>query len=271
MDTHEFQEIIYAHYAKAGRQFPWRGAASPWGVLVSELMLQQTQTERVVPYWERWMAKWPSPERLAGAGLDEVLREWNGLGYNRRAKYLHDGAKQITHKHSGTVPQTRAELLNLPGIGHYTAGAIACFAYNAPELFIETNIRSVLLHFFFESQTDKIDDKLLLPILEQSLDRENPRRWYYALMDYGAALKRTVVNPNRKSSHYTRQSTFKGSFRQIRGAIIRALVKDGPACAKVIQEHLDIPIDAQALRKALDALCKDQLLTCRDGVYYIGT
>jgi A/G-specific adenine glycosylase len=266
MDTAEFRAAVYAHYKREGRSFPWRRRISPWGVLVSEFMLQQTQTGRVVPYWERWLKRWPAPADLAAASLEETLREWSGLGYNRRGKNLKECARIITEKHGGAVPRTPEELLPLPGIGAYTAGAVACFAYNYPSLFIETNIRAAVIHFFFQD-AEEVSDAELLPVLEHSLDKENPRRWYWALMDYGAALKKITSNPNRKSAHYARQSRFEGSFRQLRGALIRSLVSRGPAAAEeLIRRTGEEP---ERLYKALESLEKDAMVAEQGGLYRI--
>lgn len=253
--------------------FPWRQDADPWGVLVSEFMLQQTQTHRVIPYWERWMGLWPRPADLAKASLETVLREWSGLGYNRRARYLKDCARVITEKHGGIVPGAPEELLPLPGIGAYTAGAIACFAYNYPAVFIETNIRATIIHFYFQdplkADADKVSDAEIFPILKTVLDRRNPRKWYWALMDYGAALKKITANPNRRSAHYTRQSPFAGSFRQIRGRLIRTLVSEGPGSAKELAARTGI--ETENLYDALEALQKDAMVAEEEGVYRIGT
>jgi A/G-specific adenine glycosylase len=269
MDTAEFRKIIYANFKKAGRVFPWRQDTGPWGVLVSEFMLQQTQTDRVIPYWERWMGLWPQPAALAEASLETALREWSGLGYNRRARYLRDCARLIAEEHGGKVPDTPETLLPLPGIGAYTAGAISCFAYNYPAVFIETNIRAVLIHFYFQDRpaSGKVSDAEIFPILERVLDRKNPRKWYWALMDYGAALKKITANPNRRSAHYTRQSRFEGSFRQIRGRLIRALVSEGPASAGELAARTGI--EDAALYAALEALQKEAMVAEEAGVYRI--
>jgi A/G-specific adenine glycosylase len=236
-------------------------------------MLQQTQTHRVIPYWERWMGLWPKPADLAKASLEEVLREWSGLGYNRRARYLKECARVITEEHGGKVPGAPPELLPLPGIGAYTAGAIACFAYNYPAVFIETNIRATVIHFYFqdrlEAAADKVSDAEIFPILETVLDRKNPRKWYWALMDYGAALKKVTANPNRRSAHYTRQSPFNGSFRQTRGRLIRTLVSEGPASAQELTARTGI--ETENLYEALEALQKESMVAEEDGVYKIGT
>jgi A/G-specific adenine glycosylase len=266
MDYAEFKKTIYANYEKAGRTFPWRTNPSPWGVLVSEFMLQQTQTERVIPFWERWIKRWPSPEVLAEVPMQEVLREWSGLGYNRRGLFLKDCAGLIVKKYGGRVPETPEVLASLPGIGPYTSGAIACFAYNYPAVFIETNIRSVALHFFFQDRND-VKDKEIFPILKNSLDRENPRKWYWALMDYGAALKKLTVNPNRRSAHYTRQSRFEGSFRQMRGAVIRTLVSQGPGNTDEIKRRTGIM--KKDLYQVLGALEKESMVAEDAGLYKI--
>jgi A/G-specific adenine glycosylase len=271
MTIEEFKKTILDYYACYGRDFPWRTRLDPWGVLVSEFMLQQTQTARVVPYWEKWMKKWPAPSDLAAASLEDVVREWSGLGYNRRAKHLWECAKAISEKHNGMVPDTPEALLTLPGIGPYSAGAIACFAWNYPAVFIETNIRSVLLHFFFQDKTD-VEDKDLLPLLKASLDRENPREWYWALMDYGAELKKITANPNRKSAGYVRQSRFKGSLREVRGAIVRKLLTQGRQNEKILLEN--VKTDLKELReedfyKALSSLRKDMMVAEKEGAYYI--
>jgi A/G-specific adenine glycosylase len=272
MDKAEFRNIIYTNFKKAGRVFPWREDTNPWGVLVSEFMLQQTQTDRVIPYWERWMKLWPAPEDLVKASLEDVLREWSGLGYNRRARYLKECARIITGEHRGKIPGTPGELLPLPGIGAYTAGAISCFAYNYPAVFIETNIRATVIHFFFqdrqEPESDKVTDAEIFPILERVLDIKNPRKWYWALMDYGAALKKITVNPSRRSAHYTRQSPFEGSFRQTRGRLVCTLLSQGPASAKELCKCTGIEI--QDLYKALEALKKESMVAEEDGVYRIG-
>jgi A/G-specific adenine glycosylase len=266
MDIEEFKDIIYSNYHEAGRVFPWRQNTDPWGVVVSEFMLQQTQTDRVIPYWERWMSLWPRPADLAAASLETVLREWSGLGYNRRARYLKECARIITEKHRGWVPETPELLLPLPGIGAYTAGAIACFAYNYPALFIETNIRSVLIHFFFQDRKTIADDELY-PLLNTVMDRKNPRIWYWALMDYGAGLKKITENPNRRSAHYVKQSPFEGSFRQLRGRLVKSLAAQGPAGAAELQRRTGI--NAEDVYRVLEALEHEAMVAEEEGIYRI--
>jgi A/G-specific adenine glycosylase len=266
MDKKEFRTTIYSYYEKEGRRFPWRKKIDPWGVMVSEFMLQQTQTDRVIVYWTRFMKKWPDPPSLAKASLEEALREWNGLGYNRRCCYLKDCARRITKEWDGEVPDNPKYLIALPGIGSYTAGAIPCFAYNHPSVFIETNIRAVFLHFYFKDRTG-VKDREILPLLADHMDKRNPRKWYWALMDYGAALKQVTENPNRRSAHYARQSPFEGSFRQRRGTVIRVLVTRGPADMRQLRERSGL--EEKDLYAVLEVLGKESMVTEKGGVYRI--
>ncbi|MDR0375308.1 MAG: A/G-specific adenine glycosylase [Treponema sp.] len=272
----QFKAEVYSHYRQCGRTFPWRENPAPWGVLVSEFMLQQTQTERVIPYFERWMSRWPSPEALRNASLEEALSAWVGLGYNRRCRFLKDCACVIAEDYGGRVPETPDILRSLPGIGAYTSGAIACFAYNYPSVFIETNIRAAAIHFFYEAQAPTvIADREIASILEAALDgesRENPRLWYWALMDYGASLKKLRVNPNRRSAHYTKQSKFEGSLRQIRGSVVRTLAREGASTIEDLSRRIAGSQTAprkQDLRRALDGLQKDAIVCENQGVYRI--
>ncbi len=262
----EFRALVLDHYRREGRAFPWRETRDPWAIMVSEFMLQQTQTERVVPYWTRWLELWPKAADLAAAPLELVLREWSGLGYNRRARFLREAASAIVIDHGGRVPEDAEALDALPGIGPYTARAIAAFAYGRPEVFIETNIRAVVLHFFFPGRAD-VHDRELLPILAEALDREDPRSWYYALMDYGAALKKLTVNPSRRSAHYAKQSPFAGSLRQARGAALRSLAADGPATAPDLAARTGLA--SERLDAALTALATDGMVAELAGVYRI--
>jgi A/G-specific adenine glycosylase len=181
-----FQKIIYNHYDENGREFPWRETDDPYHILVSEIMLQQTQTSRVVKKY--------------GQFIEE-------------------------EEFKGELPSSPDVLKKFPGIGEYTASAVATFAFNKPTSFIETNIRSVFIHFFF-SDRDGIKDSEIFPLIERTLDASNPRIWYYALMDYGVLLKKRYKNPTRRSAHYRKQKSFKGSNREIRGMILKALLKE---------------------------------------------
>jgi A/G-specific adenine glycosylase len=212
-------------------------------------MLQQTQVERVIPKYKAFLKQFPSLASLAEASLGEILREWQGLGYNRRAKMLHECAKQIVATHRGVFPKTYIELVKLQGVGSYTAGAVMAFAFNTPVPIIETNIRSTFIHHFYSAATD-VTDKDILNSVERTLDRKNPREWYYALMDYGAYIKKEFGNPNSRSKHHTKQSTFKNSDRQIRGTILRLLSESAQTRSQLLKRLAfeDIRIDVQLER-----------------------
>ena len=219
--------VIDFHRAYGRHDLPWRKTQDPYAILVSEIMLQQTQVDRAVPYFERFIQRFPTVQALAKASLSDVLKEWQGLGYNRRGKLLRECAKEIMEKHDGKIPKDRDALIALPGIGPYTAGAIRAFAFNEKEIFIETNIRAALLHHFFP-RSKNVPDVKLIPILKKLLlHAESPREWYAAFMDYGSHVKKAHTNPSRRSTHHTKQSPFEGSMRQIRGHILRRLL-DGP-------------------------------------------
>lgn len=218
-----FKKKVRDFYTQYGRYaLPWRKTRNPYHILVSEIMLQQTQVERVCVKYKEFLKVFPTVASLANAPLKEVLQAWSGLGYNRRARFLHSAAQEVVKTRGGKFPREYAALLSLPGVGPYTAGAVSVFAYNTPQVMIETNIRSVYLHEFFEGH-GAVHDVEIMPYIEATLDRENPREWYAALMDYGSHLKKALPNPSRKSRHHAVQSAFKGSKRELRGCIIREL------------------------------------------------
>jgi A/G-specific adenine glycosylase len=226
-----FREILWNYYTSNKRDLPWRHTVDPYRIYVSEIMLQQTQVERVIPKYAQFMKAFPDFSSLSSAPFEEVLRIWQGMGYNRRAKALKEGAQRVMEEFNGRLPEDEKVLLTFPGIGKATASSIVTFALNKPALFIETNIRRVFIHFFFQDQ-EGINDHTLIPLIERTLDRENPREWYYALMDYGAMLKNQVPNPNRRSSSYSKQSRFEGSDRQIRGQILKIILEKGKISEK---------------------------------------
>jgi len=240
-----------AHYRAYGRHdLPWRKIRDPYAILVSEIMLQQTQVDRVIPYFKRWFERFPTVRDLANASLSDVLQEWQGLGYNRRGKLLRECAKAIVERHDGKVPKEKDELIALPAIGPYTAGAIRAFAFNKPDIFIETNIRAALIHHFFP-RSKKVPDAKLIPILKKLLlHAKSPREWYSAFMDYGAHIKKMNPNPSRRSKHHAKQSRFEGSLRQMRGIILRRLIQ-GPISQSVLTKvstertyHLEMALRA---------------------------
>lgn len=216
-----FRHEVWKYYKKNGRNdLPWRKTTDPYKILVSEVMLQQTQVPRVIEKYKSFLKKFPTVQKLAKAKLSDVLKEWNGLGYNRRAKYLHDAAKVVVGEYDGDMKEALAHAL--PGVGPYTRAAVRTFAFNEPHTMIETNIRTVFIHHFYQGRTS-VTDKALLPLIEQAAEDQDPRTWHWALMDYGSYLKRSGVRNNSQSKHYTKQSKFEGSLRQVRGEILRQL------------------------------------------------
>jgi len=219
----EFRETVWSYYREHRREMPWRTEPTPYHVLLSELMLQQTQVSRVVPKYAAFLYTCPDIASLAKQPLSVVLGLWAGLGYNRRAKFLHQAAQMVMSDFDGTIPNTTQDLVRLPGVGKNTAGAIMAYAYNQPVMFVETNIRTVLFHHFYADHPGQVTDKELESLVEQTLDREQPRQWYWALMDYGSFLKRTAGGRLQSSRHYKKQSPLKGSLREMRGRIVSAL------------------------------------------------
>jgi len=218
------QQIILGYYAANKRDMPWRATPSPYYVMVSELMLQQTQVTRVIPKFMAFIVRFPDIQNLAQASLADVIAMWNGLGYNRRAKYLWEAAKKVTDDFDGKIPSTTTELISLPGVGPNTAGAIMAYAYNQPVIFIETNIRTVIIHHFFAGSDHKVTDAEIATVLQQIMPITNTREWYWALMDYGAYVKATAGGQLNRVHGYKKQSKFKGSRRQIRGKILTLLI-----------------------------------------------
>lgn len=258
-----FRAQIWAFYGHFGRKLPWRGTRNPYKILVSELMLQQTQVSRVLEKYPEFLRKFPTIATLASAPLSDVLRVWQGMGYNRRARYLHDSAQMIVRDFSGKIPQNARELCTLAGVGNYTANAILAFAFNIPTVFVETNIRRIFIHHFFPKKMG-VSDKEILLFVEATLDASNPREWYYALMDYGAHLPKIIHhNPNIKSKHYAKQSTFKGSLRELRGKIIRAL-DDSPKTITALRRTCNNDLRTM---DALSALIKDKLICHEKRIY----
>ncbi len=254
--------LVYSYDQTGRRQLPWRGNVSPWLVLVSEIMLQQTQVERVLPRFLDFRERFPTPRALADAALPDLLAAWQGLGYNRRALNLQRAARMIADTWHEEIPADPALLQQLPGIGPYTAGAVSTFAFNRPNVFLETNIRTVLLHLFFCDRRD-VGDRELVPYAEALLDHDRPRDWYNALMDYGSDLKRRFPNPSRRSRHHTVQSRFAGSDRQLRGAILRACLHNSDMSPQTLHKQLDV--ERERLERIITALVQEGFLAQQDG------
>jgi A/G-specific adenine glycosylase len=253
----DFQMMVLSYYEKHGREMAWRNTCDPYQILVSEIMLQQTQVERVATKFPVFIETFPHFAALAAAPLADVLTVWQGMGYNRRAVSLQKCAVKILTEYHGILPADIDKLVTFPGIGRATAASIAAFAFNMPVVFIETNIRRVFIHFFF-GDADLVDDADIFSLVENTLYYENPRVWYWALMDLGSSLKKTVPNPNRRSVHYTKQSPFEGSDRKIRGIIIRMVLarKEIPE-----GEFLSLlPDNPARIKRILSALISEGLL-----------
>jgi A/G-specific adenine glycosylase len=259
-----FQTSIYDYYSLHGRSFPWRETTNPYHILVSEFMLQQTQTQRVVARYNQFISAFPDFHALVEAPFKDVLAVWQGLGYNRRALNLKKTAEIICTRFHGNVPSDVAVLETFPGIGRATARAVAAFAFLKPVVFVETNIRTVYIQFFFHEQ-EYVKDKEILPLVKETLDYENPREWYYALMDYGIMLKRLEKNPGRRSAHHQKQSPFKGSDRQIRGKVLRILL-EAPQSKEVLIKECGSP---QRVTRIIHELEKEGFIKEVDSIYSI--
>jgi len=268
-----FQHEVWNYYDQHGRHdLDWRlpdadGKFDPYKILVSEIMLQQTQVGRVRVKYQQFLELFPTVSDLARASLGEVLVAWQGLGYNRRAKFLWQAAQMVVNEYGGKFPDNQLELTKLPGVGFNTAGALVAYAYNQPVAFIETNIRTVYIHHFFEDRQD-VHDKEIIELVKASLpDKDgSPCLWYWALMDYGTFLKQTVGNKSRASKSYVKQSPFSGSRRQVRGAVIRRLSQQDSERALSL-EQLASDITDPRLSEVLRQLQTEGMVNEQAGLY----
>lgn len=329
-----FIDTIWDYYHTHRRDMPWRTDTRPYYIVVSEIMLQQTQVHRVVKKFESFVKRFPDWQSLAHASTRDVLQEWSGLGYNRRALYLkkisemvtrdkrytflssaqtthvshNDPSQSISNKksmrteeiylqrnfrdrggiHAWSGAKLYETLHTLPGIGPNTAGSILAFAFNIPHPFIETNVRSAFIHFFFpeiekrESKkamsrhggTDKkISDDQLTPLIEKALmhprNKKNPREWYYALMDYGSYLKQTLPNPSRRSIHHAKQSPFKGSNRELRSRILKIIMQKPQSLEDIGTYFNKEKISVEKILKNLDTMAKEGFVNIKGSLYSI--
>lgn len=276
MKVSDFQKLIYKFYREHGRlQLLWRpphlkiqrdGSIDPYKVLVSEIMLQQTQVSRVLPKYRVWIKQYPNIKKLAQAPLRDVLVLWQGLGYARRAKALHNLALRVVASNGEKVPKEYEKLLALPGVGRYTAQAILAFAFNKEAFLVETNIRTAIIHHFFRNKKG-VTDAMIETMLRKVLDTHNSREWYYALMDYGAHLKSQGISYNSHSKHYSKQTRFEGSPRQVRGLILKYLASH--TCTK--KQLIDsIKKDKVLVGKKIEELLKEGLITKKRGLFNLG-
>jgi len=255
----EFQKVVWNYYKKHKREMPWRVTTDPYHIVVSEIMLQQTQVKRVLEKYPLFIKAFPDFQSLAKASLSRVLKVWQGMGYNRRAIALKAIAEKVIHEYGGVLPETPETLVIFPGIGKATAGSISAFAFNSPTIFIETNIRRVFIHHFFSKQ-EQAHDEDILHYVGMAFDKKNSREWYWALMDYGTYLGEMMrgKNPNTKSKSYKKQSKFEGSDRKIRGVILKILIKEGQKSKEKIIERLRD--DPARVEKILTDLMKEGFL-----------
>ncbi|NLK04847.1 MAG: DNA repair protein [Spirochaetales bacterium] len=262
-----FRSSILDFYAHHGRQFAWRETSDPYRILLSEVMLQQTQTSRVEPKYELFLSLWPDFSSLAKAPLDELLFHWKGLGYNRRALNLRKSAL-LTEQWGWTIPPDEMAIASLPGVGKATTAALLAFSYQKRSLYLETNIRRVLLTCFFSEEEQVKDKELekLLALLVAGI--EDVKSWYYALMDYGVLLKALLPNANTRSAHYIKQSVFENSNRQIRGQLIHLLADTGAKDSQQIVSILS-RFEQERILSCLADLQKEGFVQEKEGVYRI--
>jgi len=258
----EFQIRILKWYKFNKRDLPWRKTTDPYYILISEIMLQQTQAMRVTPYYDRFIKKFPTMEKLASAKKSEVLKIWSGLGFNNRAIRLKEIAERIQSDFNGRFPKTSEELLSFKGIGDYTAAAILSFAFNKNAAVIDTNIRRVLIHELQLSHN--ISKAQLEKIALQVLPVGKSRTWHNALMDYGALAATAKITKIKSKST---QSPFKGSEREVRGKILKLLLKN----REVKNSELEILFPVGSIKTIISKMKTDKLISEANGIISIKT
>lgn len=287
-----FKEKVWREGARLYRDLPWRRTTDPYHIFVSEVMLQQTQVVRVEKHWDTWVERFPVVEALAEAPLVDVLATWQGMGYNRRAIALQKAAQIVTDEFQGRFPKSIEELTRLPGVGAATAAGLRAFAFNLPSLYLETNVRTVFLHEFFPNAVG-VPDAELLPLIATTCpgysdfaanktittynDSNGPRAWYYALLDYGAYLKKALPNPSRRSKSHTKQSAYEGSRRQKRAELIRLLLAAQELNLDELTEALTIheqkegrpSVDAPLVQSIMEDLEQEGFCASTDGIWFI--
>ncbi|HJJ48250.1 MAG TPA: A/G-specific adenine glycosylase [Methanocorpusculum sp.] len=265
----DFRDYVFAFYEKNGRhEMQWRHTTDPYKIIVSEVMLQQTQVPRVAIVYPKFIERFPTIDALANASAEEVLAAWQGMGYNRRVLNLQKLCKTVLNEYKGFFPQEPEKLVKLPGIGPATSCSIAAFAWNRDVIFIETNIRRVFIHYFFPPDAE-VDDSELLPLVSAALPKGKARKWYWALMDLGTEMKTKMPNPNRRSRQYVKQSKFEGSNRQLRGAVLKKMLDLGKADAGFVAESLKA--DGNKVTAVLEKMADEGFFVREaDGVYKVG-
>lgn len=257
-----FRQKILKFARKQGRNLPWRKTDDPYKILISEFMLQQTQVARVINYYQNWIHLFPDFCSVSRAKKAAVLKAWSGLGYNSRALRLKECCTLICKQHGGILPESLDELMKLPGIGIYTASALLAFAYNKPVPVVDINIRRVYLHEF-KLPTD-ISYRAISDFAKQFIPKGKSAEWHNALMDYGAALSAQI---KKKFPPQTKQSKFDGSARQVRGEIIRRLLKGKSVAFTTLLAGIPHPDKTEILQK----LITENIVSVKNGRYKIST
>lgn len=268
IELSDFCQLVWERGLQHYRDLPWRHTHDPYAIWISEVMLQQTQVARVDGRWQQWLERFPSVGALAEAASADVLEEWQGMGYNRRALALHTAARRIVEV--GEFPMDPRDLVALPGIGPATAAGIRAFAFNLPGVYLETNVRTVFLHELYPDEKG-VPDRRLVPLVQTACPTDDPRGWYYALLDYGAWLKKVVPNPSRRSSSHVRQSRFEGSHRQRRAQMVRVLlsVRGAGVSADEAVVLMDHPVTADEARALLSELAAEGFCYEDAGRWYV--
>jgi len=258
-EIQRFQKKVLTFYKKNGRTLPWRKTTDPYKILLSELMLQQTQVTRVTQYYEKWVDRWPTIDALASASKAEVLEEWMGLGYNTRAVNLHKAARIIVTQFHSDVLDAMTHYKEIPGVGRYTSQAVQIFSTNTDRITVDTNIRRIFIKEFNLYET--ISDNDLWLLAEHCLPRGKSRDWHNALMDYGALVltaRKTGIKPK------TTQTRFTGSDRQIRARVIRILLQSDESLMTLSRA---LHVDQSRLSRILDKLLSEQIIAKKQNRY----
>ena len=256
-----FQQKVFQFYQENKRNLPWRKTTDPYNILVSEFMLQQTQVNRVIEYFTKWMRRWPTVQKLASEEYKNLLQAWMGLGYNRRAMYLHNTAKKIVNEFNGDVLTAIKNFKQLPGVGLYTSKAIQIFAANADISTVDTNIRRIFIDQF--NLDESISDKQLFQLAQKCLPLGRSRDWHNALMDYGAihlTSRKTGIKPK------TQQSRFQGSDRQIRGKVLRMLLQENYTKYQLQQK---LKVESNRLEEILRKMKKEKTISKTKEYYHV--
>ncbi len=267
------RKALLRWYAPRRRAYPWRTTHDPYRILVSEVMLQQTQASRVAPAFVSFLARFPTVHSLARARLRDVVTAWQGLGYNRRAVALWEAARTIVRDHGGRILPDPVEMQRLAGVGPYTAAAVSSVAFGSAVAAVETNARRIVARFFLGVGPDGVSPREIHALADAWLDRRDPGAWNQAVMDLGrehcrprprcgtcplTALCRFVAEGREPVSAERRQPAFEGSFRQLRGAVVRALIDREGASLADLSRETGVPLER--VGEAVSVLAADGLL-----------